>query len=216
MSTLSVVYVLSNPAMPGLVKIGYTTGADANTRIGQLYTTGVPVPFKLEYACRTDKPEQVERALHEAFGPNRLNPKREFFQIGANQAIAILKLLHVGEDVTEEVEQQPTAPDVDQVSIDAGERLEIRRRPKLNFDAMGIPVGAALTFVRDSAVTAIVEAGNRVRLDGETMSLTRATRKALKLPDNVHDRHPAPLWNYDERNLADIYDAFHGEDEITE
>lgn len=216
MSTLSIVYVLSNPAMPGLVKIGYTTGADANARIGQLYTTGVPVPFQLEYACRTANPEQVERALHEAFGPNRLNPKREFFQIGANQAIAILKLLHVGEDVTREVEQQPTSPDVDQASIAAGERLEIRRRPRLSFDAMGIPVGAVLTFVRDPSITAIVEAGNRVRMDGESMSLTLASRKALKLPDTAHNRQPAPLWNYEDRNLSDIYDAFHGEDEITE
>ncbi|RIJ00925.1 GIY-YIG nuclease family protein [Achromobacter sp. K91] len=216
MSTLSIVYVLSNPAMPGLVKIGYTAAPDANARIGQLYTTGVPVPFKLEYACRTANPEQVERALHEAFGPNRLNPKREFFQIGANQAIAILKLLHVGEDVTEEVEQQPTAPDVDQASIAAGERLEIRRRPKLSFDALGIPVGAQLAFVRDPAVTATIEPGNKVRLHGDVMSLTRATRKALKLPESAHDRHPAPLWNYEERNLADIYDEFHGEDETTE
>lgn len=216
MSALSVVYVLSNPAMPGLVKIGYTTAPDANARIGQLYTTGVPVPFRLEYACRTATPERVERALHEAFGPNRLNPKREFFQIGANQAIAILKLLHVGEDVTEEVEQQPAAPEVDQASITAGERLEIRRRPKLSFDALGIPVGAMLSFVRDPNIKASVEAGNRVRLDGDVMSLTRATRKALKLPESAHDRHPAPLWNYGEHNLADVYDAFHGEDEVTE
>ena len=45
MSELSVVYVLTNPAMPGLVKIGRTDQDDANTRIAQLYTTGVPVPF---------------------------------------------------------------------------------------------------------------------------------------------------------------------------
>jgi hypothetical protein len=114
------------------------------------------------------------------------------------------------------VEKQPTAPDVDQTSIAAGQRLEIRRRPKLSFDALGIPVGAVLTFVRDPAITAIVESGNQVRLDGEQLSLTRATRKALKLPDSAHDRHPAPLWNYEERNLADIYDEFHGESEITE
>ena len=43
-SSLSIVYVLTNSAMPGLVKIGYTAQDDANSRIAQLYTTGVPVP----------------------------------------------------------------------------------------------------------------------------------------------------------------------------
>jgi len=50
-SSLSIVYVLTNSAMPGLVKIGYTAQDDANSRIAQLYTTGVPVPFTIEYAC---------------------------------------------------------------------------------------------------------------------------------------------------------------------
>ena len=216
MSVYCIVYVLTNPAMPGLVKIGYTTGSDANVRIGQLYTTGVPVPFKLEYACRTETPVEVERALHEAFAPYRLNPKREFFQIGANQAIAILKLLHVGEDATEEVENQPADPDVDAASVAAGEKLEMQRRPRLNFDDLGIVAGSPLTFVRDPSVVAYVEPGNRVRIGGEVMSFTKATRLALKLPEAAHNRHPAPLWNYAGRNVADIYDEFHGEDDSGE
>ena len=40
------VYVLTNPAMPGLVKIGRTDSSDPTTRVTQLYPTGVPVPFE--------------------------------------------------------------------------------------------------------------------------------------------------------------------------
>lgn len=76
MEDLKIVYVVTNPAMPGLVKIGYTTHNDANTRIGQLYTTGVPVPFELEFACKVKNAEKVEKALHIAFSPYRINPKR--------------------------------------------------------------------------------------------------------------------------------------------
>ena len=36
------VYVLTNEAMPGLVKIGRTTANDPQTRVSNLYTTGVP------------------------------------------------------------------------------------------------------------------------------------------------------------------------------
>lgn len=52
MADLSIVYVLTNPAMPGLVKIGMTGGSVADERVAQLYTSGVPFPFKLEFACR--------------------------------------------------------------------------------------------------------------------------------------------------------------------
>jgi hypothetical protein len=36
---MGIVYVLTNIAMPGIVKIGMTEESDANARIGQLYTT---------------------------------------------------------------------------------------------------------------------------------------------------------------------------------
>ena len=68
---LSVVYVLTNPAMPGLVKIGKTSQDDHATRVSQLYTTGVPVPFDIEYACKVPNPADVEKALHTAFAPQR-------------------------------------------------------------------------------------------------------------------------------------------------
>jgi hypothetical protein len=41
-----IVYVLTNAAMPGLTKIGKTTQEDVKSRLSQLYTTGVPVPFE--------------------------------------------------------------------------------------------------------------------------------------------------------------------------
>ena len=62
------VYILSNPAMPGLIKIGKTR-LDPADRAAQLQTTGVPAGFKVEYACRTPDPEVVEQAMHVAFGP---------------------------------------------------------------------------------------------------------------------------------------------------
>ena len=76
--------------MPGLVKIGKSSQDDHNTRVSQLYTTGVPVPFDIEYACSVPNPAEVESALHAAFGPQRINPRREFFEIDAEQAISIL------------------------------------------------------------------------------------------------------------------------------
>jgi hypothetical protein len=145
------VYVLTNPAMPGLVKIGRTEDC-ATTRIAQLYTTGLPFPFNLEFACRVADHNEVENALHIAFAPYRVNPRREFFKIEPVQAIAILKLLHtddataeVAAEVVTEVNAEPgeVQKDVEE-GAKAGERYR-QRRPNMNFREMNIPVGAILT-----------------------------------------------------------------------
>jgi hypothetical protein len=198
MVQFNVVYVLTNPAMPGLVKIGWTSQVDANVRIAQLYSTGVPVPFTLEFACKVVNAEEVEEALHIAFAPNRINPKREFFKINPEQAIAILKLLHT-EDATIEVEQQPVA--LDQQSLAAAEQLK-SRRPNLNFVEMGIPIGSALESVDDGSMVMVV-GPRRVRLGDEELYLTEATRRVLRLEYSVA---PGPHWSFNGRRIADIYD----------
>ncbi len=44
-----IVYILTNPAMPNLVKIGMTTRLEVGIRMSELYTTGVPVPFECSF-----------------------------------------------------------------------------------------------------------------------------------------------------------------------
>ena len=79
-----IVYVLTNPAMPGLVKIGMTTRDNLDARMKELYGTGVPVPFECKYACKVKSSDcaKIEKALHTAFAPNRINVNRKFFQKG--------------------------------------------------------------------------------------------------------------------------------------
>ena len=202
MATLNVVYVLTNSAMPGLVKIGYTTQDDANSRIAQLYTTGVPVPFELKYACKVQNAEEVEKALHAAFSPNRINPKREFFSIEPEQAIAILKLLHT-EDATVEIEQQPTT--LDQESVIAAAQLK-SKRPNMNFVEMGIPIGSELLSVH-SPLTAIVLSEKKVSFGSEETSLTAATRQVLGIEHSVQ---PSPHWTYQGKLLKEIYEETYG------
>ena len=76
--------------MPGLVKIGMTTQEDIERRMRELYTTGVPVPFECQFACKVKKGDcaKIEKALHTAFAPQRINANREFFRIQVEQAKA--------------------------------------------------------------------------------------------------------------------------------
>ena len=97
----NIVYVLTNPAMPGIVKIGMTDRDDVQTRMNQLYSTGVPLPFDCVIARQIEDraAAEIENALHTAFDPHRINPSREFFEIDPEQVEALL-LVMPGEDVT--------------------------------------------------------------------------------------------------------------------
>jgi hypothetical protein len=80
------IYCLSNKYMPGILKIGQTKG-EPLLRADQLYTTGVPVPFKVELSVLTDNYEKKERIIHSLLEKNhsRVNPKREFFEISVEE-----------------------------------------------------------------------------------------------------------------------------------
>jgi hypothetical protein len=196
---MGIVYVLTNIAMPGVVKIGMTEESDANVRIGQLYTTGVPFPFDLAFACRVDNPLEVERALHVAFGPHRKNSKREFFWIDPEQAIAILRLLN-RPDVTQEVQNQNSG--VDEASLQAVATAKLRR-PNLNFREMGIPPGSILESTARSETTVIVTGDKKVKLDDEELSLSAATQQVHQLDYPIR---PAPYWRFHGRLLSEIYE----------
>ena len=77
---MGIVYVLTNPSMEGLVKIGRTTRYNLQNRMSELYSTGVPFPFTCEIAIEVEDDAAVERALHQVLGKMRVNRQREFFE----------------------------------------------------------------------------------------------------------------------------------------
>lgn len=97
----NIVYVLTNPAMPGIVKIGMTDRANVQHRMGELYSTGVPLPFECVIAREIEdrNAAEIESALHTAFGPHRINNSREFFQLDPEQVEVLLRVMP-GKDVT--------------------------------------------------------------------------------------------------------------------
>jgi hypothetical protein len=57
------IYVLSNKTMPGIYKIGFTKG-DPATRAKQISSsTGVPVPFEVEFSLRNFRLTSVESSF---------------------------------------------------------------------------------------------------------------------------------------------------------
>ena len=198
-----IVYVLTNSAMPGLVKIGMTTRDSIDAMMKELYSTGVPVPFDCSYACEVKVSDcaKIEKALHTALGSNRINANREFFSIKPEQATAILELFD-RKDITSEV----SAEIENDLTIDdkvASEKIKYTRRPPMNYREMGIELNSLLTFVKDPTIPVIVVGDRKVSLDGEESSLTAVTKKLLGIS---YELQPTSYWEYEGKNLRDIYD----------
>lgn len=69
-----IIYILTNEAMPGYVKIG-KTNTSLEQRVRELSSsTSVPLPFTVFYACTVSNAAFVEHQLHDTFDNNRVNP----------------------------------------------------------------------------------------------------------------------------------------------
>ena len=191
------VYVLTNPAMPNMVKIGKTT-RDVELRLADLYSTGVPLPFECEYAAKVSNVDKTEKAFHTAFEPSRVNPRREFFNINPEQAIAVLELMAI-EDVTPEVQNEAKNIDVE-ASVSA-EKFKKKRRPTLNYYEMGLKAGDILKFGRNEETCTVLN-GRQVSYKGEEWFLSNLTNKLL---DRTGPMDGSPYWYVNGKNLKDIY-----------
>lgn len=96
-SDIGYIYVLSNPAMPGLLKIGFTQHSDTKRRVLELSkNTAVPLHFVLEFEQLIENPLQYERLIHARLSQYRLSPDKEFFKIDLNTVEKIIRKVVFG------------------------------------------------------------------------------------------------------------------------
>jgi hypothetical protein len=88
MQTRGWVYVLTNRAMPGLVKVGFSS-KDPTSRVSELSGTGVPHPFELEYDALVVNPHEIEKLVHRRLAPYR--EAKEFFRTEPRVAVFVIR-----------------------------------------------------------------------------------------------------------------------------
>jgi hypothetical protein len=99
-SLLGIVYIVSNPRMPGLLKIGCTTRAVEERLLELNRSTSAPAPFVLEAFFYSEHPYEDEKAIHLRLAGAKLKD-REFFEIGLEEALSVCELVckrrsHIG------------------------------------------------------------------------------------------------------------------------
>jgi hypothetical protein len=169
------VYILTNEAMPGYVKIGLTRGDDIQARLRQLDTTSVPLPFKAFYAARVPDCRKVERRLHFVFGEKRARLGREFFRTEPDIVRAILELVEIREVDTTEANGALGANETEAITQD---RLQRARSP--SFEELGLMPGTTLTFTKDPDVTCTIVGAKTVSFRGNEISLSGAALQAVR------------------------------------
>jgi hypothetical protein len=193
---VDVVYVLTNEAMPGLVKIGITNG-DVATRLKQLDTTGTPLPFECFYAAEVKDAIVVERAIHRAFGDHRVRQNREFFKISPDKPKAIIELLCI-KNVTPGVELF-TEPDDKEALAEAK-----KRRAVFKFSSVGIKPGTILQSVFDETITCVVKGDRWVEFRGKEDSLSSSALQIAHEKGLGWSAVAGPdYWKYEGKTLSE-------------
>ncbi len=186
-----IIYILTNEAMPGYVKVGRTS-TSLEQRIRELSaSTSIPIPFTCFYACTVKDAQFVEHQLHDAFDDSRTNPRREFFQIAPERVVSALKLA--------EIENITPKKDFVENKEDQQALVKARKiRERFNFNMAKIPVGAELLFSRDEKIKAIVVDNHSVEYNGITTSLSHSAQKILGYEYGVAG---TDYWTYEGETL---------------
>lgn len=84
------IYILINPAMPGLLKIGRTSGTSEDRAAELSAVTGLPTPFVVACDWITYDCYAAEEEVHAYLETIRYSKDREFFRMPLKEAIAIV------------------------------------------------------------------------------------------------------------------------------
>lgn len=87
------VYIITNAAGPGLLKVGFTDRTP-ELRAQELGTTGLPAPYEVAYAIEVTDGRSVEKAVHIRLAPYHVG--KEWFRCPVATAKEVLdELSHV-------------------------------------------------------------------------------------------------------------------------
>ena len=191
------VYILTNPAMPDLVKI-WMTGGELKTRIQDLSrATWVPLPFEVFYAAEVENMQNVENLIHQVFLDKRINPNREFFKVSPEQVVAAIKLAEIrnitpSEDIVDSLEEQE--------ALNRARKI----REVFKFNLVEIPVWSILHYKDNENIVCTVFDDRRVLFNWEITYLTPITMKILESEGRIWKAVQWPSrWMFEWETLTD-------------
>lgn len=159
------IYIMTNPALTGMVKIGYAT--DVEVRRQQLSTTALPYDYEV-YATYETPGKLEDKKLHKLI--DNLNPdlrvskSREFFVLTPEDAYELLEAIAMISGSQDKLVRVAAA-----TNALSDQKV---KRPPMNFAKCGIPVGAELVFTEDPTIKVVVVDDRKVQYNDDLTSLS--------------------------------------------
>ncbi len=171
---MGIVYILTNDAMPGIIKIGITEDS-VEARIKSLDNTSLPLPFRFYFAIESKRYKEIEKLAHDTFSSFRVRENREFFKMDPERAVSALK-------ISGDKEIKLANKMIDDTGGEVEDKTVATRRTgkRFSFDSIGIDVGTELTFTRNEDIKCKVVPDDRVEYQGEVYSLSGLADKLLR------------------------------------
>jgi hypothetical protein len=169
------IYILTNDAMPDYIKIGFTAADDVETRMKQLDTTGLPLPFRLHACIEVENAQQLEKLAHDVFATQRARSNREFFLMEAETAVRYLKAVSLNDSSARWIASEQRM--IDETGEILSENQVVKPKlPSFTFSSANVPIGAEVKFVRDGSYVANVVSDTEVEFEGQILKLSPLTR----------------------------------------
>ena len=134
------VYVVTNKALPGLVKVGYTTRSDVNKRLREFDQAGLPYPYEKAYALWIVEPRKLEQRVHQSLTIWREN--KEWFRCPIEKAKETIEQL--AQDHVALLDKEKNTPVAVQEEAWSGYSKEPSRQsdspPALTILFIGLPI----------------------------------------------------------------------------
>ena len=103
------IYILSSPAMPDLLKNGYTARPVETRAVELADATGVPRAFVIEYSKSIENAEFMEGVVHGLLAGASPSANREFFFISVSEAVRVVDAACAGKRPSGSVSPRPAA-----------------------------------------------------------------------------------------------------------
>lgn len=188
------IYIMTNPALKDMVKIGYTI--DIEKRRKDLSTTSLPYDYEI-YAVYETPVKLGDKKIHSMI--DNLNPdlrvtkNREFFIMTPEDAFKLLEAIATISGTRDKLKKAEDA------SIKPPKQFI--KKPALNFRLCGIPEGAELVFKEDPSITVTVVGERKVLYKDEITSLSALAKELKGFDHGVQ----GTLWfTYNGKPILDI------------
>ena len=174
------IYIMTNPALHDMVKIGYAT--DVEKRRQQLSTTALPYDYEI-YATYETSGNLEDKKLHKLIdnlnSDLRVSKNREFFVMAPEDAYELLESIAIISGTQDKLKLAKEPSD--------SEKGQTIKRPPIDFYKCGLKDGDILVCKEDLSIVVTIKGNHKVLYNDELTSLSaimaaKKGRKAIAGP----------------------------------